>query len=314
MDFCVHVQKIQKARTKRKVTRTYNRTLALGKQMANVVRVDLRKGITTFKKKINPDALLDAYKSGSYGHLLKEIPWDTLHEHIAPVSKGIGDTFDKAAKISLLSLPRNIKTHLRYDTSNPALKRFVNTRTGELIVNVQKDTQKIVQQAVMRSFSEALKPRQVANLIKDSIGLYPKQEQALFNYSSSMYAAGKLSDEKIEDLTGDYADRLLDSRAMTIARTETRNAANQGQLSVWKEASNQDLVPANAQKVWIVDGNPCEICEPMDGIGVPIDGFWVLNDGSVADIPSDAHPNCYCGMELDFGGEPTEGEDTGEEE
>ncbi len=290
------------ARTKVKVTRTYARTSALSKQMGQAVRADLLGGLKTFKRNIPADRLFNAWKTGDYTNVMRNIPWHELPEHLERARTSIGGAYEKSAEFNIKSLPANTKRSLRFDTKNPGIQKWLNSRTGDLIVNIQSDTQRVVQQAVKRSFDKALTPRQVANQIKNSIGLYPKQEQALANYRSNLESKQvALPPDRVDALVDAYADRLLDQRCMTIARTETRFAANQGQLTVWTEAKKQDLIGEKARKVWVVDGNPCEICEPMDGVAVPLDGSWTLNNGDVVDIPTDAHPNCFCGMELDFG-------------
>lgn len=301
-------ERVRKARTGRKVTRTYSRVLALSKQMTKAVSLNLVKGIKTFRRALPADKLFDAWKTGHYSKVMQVIPWDELPSHLADMHKDLRKTYGEAARFSVNSLPAPKRRALRFDTENPNIRNWINTRTGELIVNIHSDAQRVVQQAVMRSFDQAMTPREVADQIRGSIGLLPRQEMALRNYSRGLQERG-YPPENISKYSLEYADRLLTQRTMTIARTETRFAANRGQLSVWQDAGNQNLIDRQrSRKVWVVDGNPCEICEPMDGVAVPLDGFWTLNTGDVVEIPTDAHPNCFCGMELDYGETP-EGEE-----
>lgn len=171
-----------------------------------------------------------------------------------------------------------------------------------MVVNIQADTQNIIQNAVARSFSNALTPRDVASSIRNSIGLFPGQQTALMNYRQGLKESG-MKPDRVDAFSSKYEDRLLDYRAKMIARTETRQATNQGQLFIWQDAQNQDLIAPTAKKVWVVDGAPCEICEPMDGVAIGLAESWTLPNGDIADIPTDAHPHCFCGMELEFGTE-----------
>ncbi len=143
-------------------------------------------------------------------------------------------------------------------------------------------------------------PRDMAKEIKNYVGLYPRLATAHSNYVAKLRKDGVRPD-RIEVLSDKYYDRLLTYRTETIARTETQFMLNRGQLTVWQEGSRQGLLPPDSKKVWIVDGNPCEICEPMDGIAVGINESWSLDDGSEVDIPTEAHPNCMCIMDLDMG-------------
>lgn len=294
---------VRKARTKQPTTRTYARLSALSKRMANAVHVDIYHGLSTFKKKVSASKLEEAYKSKSYGEIMAVIPWDDMYEDLDPAWQKLHGNFLEAAKLTVPSLPTPMKREMRFDTKNPNIKRYLDRQTGTLIVNIKQNTLDIVQAAVQRSFTQALSPKRVADQIKGSIGLYPRQEVALYNYTRGLQESG-VKPEKILTLSSKYEDRLLNQRAMTIARTETRFATNNGQLSIWKQGANEGYINRNkAKKVWIVDGDPCPICEPMDGVAVGLDEMWILETGDICDVPTDSHPNCFCGMELDFGDE-----------
>lgn len=290
---------IQKAKRK-PVTTAYGRTLRLSKQMGNAVGIDLFKGVTRFKKRISLESVRSAWENGDYSKIITHVPWDKLPEDLNDFAKGMRRSIGKAAELSGSSLPPNINARLRFDATNPAIDRYLNKRVGSIVVGIQSDTRDVIQQAVQRSFTQALTPRDVADQIKDSIGLHPQYETALRNYEAGLKEQG-LPQRSIDKLTSQYEDRLLDARAMTIGRTEIRNATNYGQLSMWKEAANKDLIDRRtSKKVWVVDNNPCEDCAPMDGEAVALDEPWIMDDGTVCQVPSDAHPNCYCGMELEF--------------
>lgn len=291
--------------TKRKVTRTYKRLSALSTTMGNSVAVNFVKGIRKFKSRISSEKLLDAWKTGNYNKVLEVVPWHQLPEDLAATSAAIGQSAFKASAFVIPSLPAPIEENLRYDTQNPRISNYINSRTGDLVQNIQQDTQDTIQNAVMRSFNEARSPRDVANDIKGSIGLNPRLQNAVTNYRAGLEKGGLMSDVRIESLTNAYYERLLDYRAMMIGRTETRNAVNNGQLLVWQQGADQGLIDRDtARKVWIIDGDPCEICIAMDGVEVGLDEDWeVETDGGIVNVtvPSEIHPHCMCGMELMLG-------------
>lgn len=303
ISFSTEVHKIRKAATPRRSwrsTRTYKRLFHLSKAMSNGIRLDLLRGLTTFKNKVSPNAVYQAWLRRDAGRIMETVPWKDLDSHLEGYGHRLGRGIDETAKIALNTLPPPIEKRLRWDTSNPALRDYVRQRTGELVVNITQESQALIQNAVVRSFDDALTPKQVANLIRGGIGLYPQQEQSLRNYTSMLANTG-IGEERALVLSEKYAARLLNQRSETIARTEIRRVSNFTQLDVWQTAQNQGLVSTTARKVWIVDGNPCEICLPMDGKSVELQDAWILGNGEQVDIPSDSHPNCYCGMELDFG-------------
>lgn len=292
---------VRKARRPKRVSNTYKRVYALSQQMSRAVAVNFIHGIKTFKKKVDPNALYEAWKTGSYGDILRVIPFDTLHDDLKGMQKPLKTTIDRTGGFVIDALPPPIKKEFRYDTKNPNIRDYLDKRTGDLIVNISMDTQHLVQQAVQRSFDEALHPNTVAQMIKGSIGLYPRLEQAVDNYRRGLGKQG-MDPDRVASLVDKYQDRLLEYRAMMIARTETRMATNQGQLDIWQQGAKQGLIDLNtSKKVWIVDGNPCEICDPMDGIGVGLYDMWTLNDGRVVNIPTESHPHCMCGMEIKYG-------------
>jgi hypothetical protein len=307
---------VMKAKTKgprRQVTSTYRKLSALSRAMGNSVRLDLVKGITRFKKRISLDSLYEAWSAADYGKAFATIPWDKLPEDLAPALSGIASTTKKAGDYQMIKLPPNINSRLRFDVTNPVIRNFVKNRTGELVKNIQEDAQKVIQNAVARSFTEAMTPRQVAASIKSSIGLLPQHEQAVRTYARGLQEKG-LPLGNIQKYSEAYADRLLDYRAMNIARTETRMATNQGQLAVWQEGVNQGFISKDtAKKEWVVDGDPCPICEPMDGEMVGLYDPWIIEDNRGVRgvyIPTESHPQCLCGMELHFGEESKEGEES----
>lgn len=293
-------------RSKVKVSRTYGRVNALSKTMQRAFAVNLVKGIYRFKSRISPAALFEAWKTKDYAAVHEVIPWDKMPEDIDPAFRTLGNGMSTIANdIVIPSLPAPTRKSLRYDTANPYVTNHLRTRTSELVVNISSTTQATIQEQVRRSFDFALSPRQVANQIKGSIGLYPQLANAVNNLRLKLEKNG-VAPGVVDRQTNAYYERLLDYRAMMIARTETRMAANRSQLAVWRSAADQDLIDrGTAKKVWVVDGDPCEVCDPMDGIAVPLDEMWVitLKNGTQMsiDVPTESHPHCLCQMELEFG-------------
>ena len=301
--FCArepHIHSIRKARTRRKTSVTYKRLSAESKKMGGAVQINLVRGFQTFKKRINKDQLYDAFKTGRWDEVQKVVPWDRLPHDLHPAFKVMDGSLAQAFNHTIESLPSPNDVKMRYDMHNPEVRGYIKERTGMLVEGVTSQMQQAIADQVGRSFTDAMTPRQVANQIVNSIGLDQRRETALSNYTWNLIKDGK-TPEQVEALSNAYHDRLLNSRAMTIARTETRLATNNAQLSVWKQAVNQGLIESkSARKVWIVDGNPCDICEPMDGVAVGLYDYWQLNNGDTVDVPSESHPNCYCGMEMEF--------------
>lgn len=285
---------IRKAkRPKWKATRSKARLNALGNQMKSAITVDLKQGITTFKSKVDKEAVYQAWLSGTYDRIMTTIPFSDMGEDLSGATEAIAAGYTGFGEAGISMLPAPIQSELRYDVENPRIDRFISSRTGELVTNISNDTQTVIQDAVRRNFTEALDPRRVADRIVGSIGLLPQHALAVQNLERSMVAEG-MPAPRISELTAQYEARLLDSRALIIARTETAYARNYGQLYVWQDAQNQGLLSTDSQKVWNVSDDPCAlICDPMDGQSVGLAEAWVLPDGDVCDVPNEAHPNCF---------------------
>lgn len=296
MRFYIKPVLVQKAK---KLRRTPARALALQKKMSNAIRVDFVNGIQTFKKRISPAKLYDAWANRDYAGVTTAIPWDELPGDLSGATAKIHATVGGSAGLAVEGLPIPVQASLRYDVNNPRIRSFLNRSTASMVTRVDTDAKLVIRDAVTRHFTEALTPDRMAGLIKNSIGLLPEHARAVRNYSKALQAKDyPLSN--IEKYSTAYADRLLDYRAMMIARTESQDAMSEGQLSVWREAENQDLIQ-NVKKKWIVDGDPCEICVELgeqEAIGLEEEWYSDIADDSF-DAPT-AHPHCECILEVEF--------------
>ena len=244
------------------------------------------------RAKVPADKLEEMFRKGNYDDMMDVIPWPNMEGYLQEAVDALNKTIDSSAALTRESLPAGIKEDLRLDTKNDAISDYLNTRTGAMIEMVKDDTQVMVQQAVRGAFSQGMTPRNVADQIKDGIGLNSQQAQQYQNFRGTKGEKAAL------------LDRLTDYRAMTVARTEISFAANQGQLAVWKAGQDQGLIDDDAKKVWAVDGSPCpKICDPMDGVEAGLDEDFLLPDGVTVPAPP-AHPRCRCKMLLNIGDNP----------
>lgn len=293
-------------RQKWKKTRTKNRLEALANSMAGSVRLDLLRGLKKFKSKINPQEIYDAFVSKDWNRVFEAVPWKSLADDLAPLAKNLSSALHRSTSMSLKALPEPVQEGLRFDLRNPRIRSYVDNRTGALVRDIAGDTRALIQNAVARHFDEAMTPRRVADIIKPSIGLYPAQVRALQNYRLGLEKDG-VKPSMLETLSDKYHDRLLDARSLMIARTETKSALNEGQLSVWNQAADQGLIDrGTVKKQWVLDGNPCEVCiavlDGEDGGAIPLDDLFVLDfggrTGEVSVNGPPGHPNCMCSLEL----------------
>lgn len=273
-------------------TRNPKRLEALAHRMSHAVSADIFNGIKTFRRKIpNKDVIYDAWIKGGYSEIDRAIPWHELPDSLMPYQNTLMSNLGGISKLGLDALPAPAKEY-RFDYENPRIQRIFEKRAAQRIVSISDDSRKSIQGIVHTQFTQGRSPRDLAGEIKNHIGLYPRLAQAHVNYVDGLKAQG-LPEAKVNALSEANYDRLLDYRAMSIARTESSYMLNRGQLEVWKQSQDDGMIPQSAMKVWQVDSDPCDLCEPMDGIGVLIDDFWTLSDGTVCDVPTDSHTNCW---------------------
>lgn len=289
-------------RPKWKDTRTTKRLESLSLTMQRSISMDLVKGIKTFRKTIpDKEEIYQAWLKRGYGGIVNLINWKEIPNVVAPATKKLNESFVKSSELAVEVLPPPIKDRLRFDYGNPKIQRLFQQRSGEKIVQpLVEGGRQSIQQIVHRQFTQGLSPKMMAGEIKNYIGLYPQLAGAHTNYVLGLLGSG-MKESEAERLSNAYYDKLLDYRAMSIARTETHFMVSHGQLEVWKQGQDNGLIPTGAKKVWDADGNPCPDCEDMDGVAVDIDDVWVMNDGTVCDVPSDSHPNCNCTPSIDYG-------------
>jgi hypothetical protein len=241
------------------------------------------------------------------------------HEKFDEAGESLWETLILSSGVAIDNLPDGIKSRYRFDYSNPRIERVWRKRAGEKIVEpILQGTRDSIQNAIHNQFIKGLSPRDIAEDIKGYVGLYPRLATALKNYKVGLAEKGLPIENQVKYALA-YEDKLLDYRAMSIARTETNFMINRGQLEVWRQGQDNGIIPKGATKVWEVDGNPCPDCDDMDGEAVGLNDVWVMGDGTICEVPQDSHPQCECTMSIEYGdietadfGEEEDGEEQGE--
>jgi SPP1 gp7 family putative phage head morphogenesis protein len=165
------------------------------------------------------------------------------------------------------------------------------------------DIAAVIEQVMKDSGSEALK--QLGVIIDDDSLALVNENAVAYAQERAGELVSQLSDSTREMLRSDVEDALTegwsndeladtlsenygfsDSRADTIARTETAFADVQGNLKTYTDSG---LVGG---KTWITGDGCCDLCGDMDGVTVDLDDTFDF-DGEAIDGPP-GHPNCRC--------------------
>jgi hypothetical protein len=201
--------------------------------------------------------------------------------------------------------------------TNPESVAWANDFGSRQIVQISNETRRAIRELISQAFVDGVPPAKAARAIRDQIGLTRFQERAVRNLAREMKGRqrgvvrrfgkqfgakvpqGGYNTVQIQAATKRYGKRLLRSRALTIARTETLAAANEGQRQLWLQARKAGALPAHLVKEWIItpDDDLCPVCRGMIGQQRELDKpFNTGRFGPVMSPP--AHPRCRCAQGL----------------
>jgi hypothetical protein len=195
------------------------------------------------------------------------------------------------------------------------------------IGNLTDDQRQAVFDTITQGVRDNAEPAEVANQVRDQIGLSDRLAAAVANYrraletgssdalrralrdagadadvQAAIDAGAPMSPERIDELVDAYTDRALDYRADMIARTESSRAANMGLQASYRQAVADGVFPSVAVKqYWMLamDERTCIACILVAiaanvGIGI---GDSFMSDGEAIESPP-LHPNCRCTLEM----------------
>lgn len=179
---------------------------------------------------------------------------------------------------------------MAFDVASPEAIAWAERNAARLVTGVTDDVRDAIRLFVTRGFEEGIPPARLAQYIRDGIGLTPRDAGAVLNRRLELLAQG-LTQEQVDKKVLAYSEKLIQRRALTIARTETMRASNEGQAELWRQAEEKGLLTGTEMKVWIT-ADPCPICEELEGETVGLN-----DDFSIGSDPP-AHPNCRCTIGL----------------
>ena len=184
-----------------------------------------------------------------------------------------------------------------FDLINRHAVEWAANRTAEFVTGLTEAQREVVRDLIGQSLAGDRDVRATARLLRDTLGLTPRQAGTVGAFRTRLAAEG-VAEDLAERRTQRYAAAQLRQRALTVARTEIMDSANEGQQALWAEARGQGLLdPAKTRRVWRAtdDDRLDEICEALDGEEATLDGTF---KGGFARPP--AHPNCRCSAGLRF--------------
>jgi len=249
--------------------------------------------------KLNEIAVL--VELGDADRIITALGLDSLAEELKPLTQSLRRVLEDSAKIAPDSLPVAIRSKIAFDLINPRTVEFIRGYELNLIQNISDKTRESIRHVVATAAERGGSTVVQAKYIRDSIGLLPRQAQALRNYEQMLMSEGR-TPKQVSKMVERMRARKLTYRAKMISRTETIRSANRGQLALWNQAAEQGLLDASSVRVnWVVtdDDRLCEICNSLKDASVELNGQFTTtiervkaNPQTFSEQTPPIHPQC----------------------
>lgn len=180
-----------------------------------------------------------------------------------------------------------------FDEANPYSVSWAKTRSSELVTSISDSMREAVRVYVADAVEAGVPPKNLGKQLEGVVGLRPDQAESLAAQRAALEEAGRNPDE-IDRLIQARGGRLLEQRAMLIARTELTAAQNAGALAEWAQSAADGDIPPDSMREWL-DADGCPICvELVEAGAVPLNKPWHSDIlGKDVWMPP-AHPACRC--------------------
>jgi Phage Mu protein F like protein len=263
-------------------------------------------GIRRARQEVSLTELAAVMHTGDVHRVLNAIPWTEIGSRMTERFRGpLHRAFVDAATAQAQPVQKDAADTLAYgfDETNPRAVRWALENAAGTVTGITEETRAAIRALIGRMFIEGIPPAKAAQMLRELIGLTPRLAVAAMNYREQIEADPDRDPEQAQRMADRYDQRLLNSRAEMIARTESMRAANAGQQEVWSQAADTGLLDrAHTQRLWLItpDEATCPVCTSIADAGpVGVEEPFVSDEGDSFFTPP-AHPSCRCTMRLVF--------------
>lgn len=238
-----------------------------------------------------------------------------MENDLAPVRDHLRNALQESGRATIGAMPRAavLNSTFAFDVLNTSTVDYIRNYELNLIRLISTNTREAVRQAIQRDIIAGRNPRDTAKLFRDTIGLTPKQEQAVANYRHALETLDRqalkrtlrdrrfdrtigqaldrgkpLTPEQIDRMVGRYRERYIKYRSEVIARTESLRATTVGQRASIKQMLAGNAVDAmKIRRFWIFTHdsrtrNGHRQIPDMNQDGVELDGYYRTPLGPLA--------------------------------
>lgn len=279
-----------------------------------LLRSEFLKSVTDISNLIPEESVEHLLSLNMMDAIFTVIPFDMWGPVIS------GNMFNRLRDITREAVDSTFIQKADFDTSpkDPDVLAHLNRVIADLVTEITEEHKKVIRDVIIKSSTGTVSDREIIDTIKRVTGLRSDQLLAADNFRQRMLEKGK-SPSEVERMAKSFEKRMLGKRADMIARTESMNAANEGQQIGWDKASRAgafDRSRASLEWVTAMDDLVCPTCNSMNGVKRPYTGSWrveirrpIVIKGSVrgskstgrileVKIPNRVHPNCRCVAKL----------------
>lgn len=189
-----------------------------------------------------------------------------------------------------------------FSYSDEVAAQAAEQHAARLVTFTDRGTRRAISRIIADAQRNGVPPAEIAKSVEAIIGMDERSARRWARLVDNSVEEG-MSRAEARRLHASYADKARRTRSVTIARTETMRAANEGQTISWRAASDAGLLEEGEwMREWVttVDERACDICRPLDGQRAPLlDGGFGASEGGFTDMRTPpAHPRCRCTMTL----------------
>lgn len=283
-------------------------------RQVNPIKKEIINLIEGIRSKANFKKIEAEIEKHGINYLENVIDWNHIDDEINMILTGVlTQCVENSGNLATKYFPKQIKkagpkigfegikVEFEFNTNNPRIKEHIKNRVAEMRLTMTNGGAGVIEKAIKLNLNRGYNAKQIARMIRPSIGLTERQSTAVMNLANKLYGEG-IAEHKIQTQLDRYANKLLNYRAENIARTETMTAMNCGQSEMWRQAGEMGLFEyKKATKTWDVvpDDALCEFCDIMDGQEVGLEEEFDGGDmDNVFEPP--LHNSCRCMQIINF--------------
>lgn len=234
---------------------------AVANRQSRVIATAFAKAIRTIQDQVTLERLADMLERGMFEEALAELT--TIGETLRT---SYGNALQDAARQAqtFLNSGKYLDVRAIFSGDNPRLIRMFEAEGLRLVTAFNERQRQATFQAIRRGLEEGLNPRDMARSFRQSIGLTPRQEQAVDNFRRMLSVGDReatrralihgtdrktfeaalargqpLTEAQVSRMTDRYRARYIAYRAEVIGRTEALRAAHQGSEEMFQQVIDE---------------------------------------------------------------------------